>query len=171
MIQDSEAGRSGTSSRIRAGDAEREHAVDQLREHFEAGRLDPEEFNERMETALGARYRDELPPLLADLPDGRVGPDRAHTEAGNPGPSHPSASWSAGPPWGWRSTLAGRGARRGPFVPILPVLIVLAVVASIGVVAHGHFPFPLLWLGVGLWWFRPWGGWRHGRPWRRAGRT
>ena len=54
--------------RVRAGDAERERAVEQLRSHHEEGRLDSDEFTERMEVALAARWVDELPGLLTDLP-------------------------------------------------------------------------------------------------------
>jgi hypothetical protein len=58
---------------MRASDAERDQAVGELREHFAAGRLSHDTFMYRMNTALGARNRSDLPPLLADLP-GRQGP-------------------------------------------------------------------------------------------------
>lgn len=170
MTQDNEKDGAGTSGRLRASDAERERAVKQLREHFEAGRLDGDEFNERMEGALAARFRDELPPLLADLPSGRTGQEQEPAGAGA-APAGPGPGWGGGPPW-LRPGFAGpRAWRRGPFVPILPLLVALAVVGSIGAVAHGHFPFPLLWLGVALWWFRPWAHYRHGRSGRPFGRA
>ena len=161
MTQDNETGSAGTTGRLRASDAERERAVEQLRGHFEAGRLDPEEFNERMESALAARYRDELPGLLADLPSGGVGQEQSGAGAGGH-PSGPGPGWGGGPPW-LRPGFAGpRRRHRAPFVPILPLLVALGVVGSIGAVAHGHFPFPLLWVGVALWWFRPWTRHRRG---------
>lgn len=52
----------------RIGDAERDAAVDALRAHHEAGRLDLAEFDERMSTALSARTTDQLGPLFRDLP-------------------------------------------------------------------------------------------------------
>lgn len=55
---------------IRASDAERDEAVDQLKEEFVAGRLSQETFLQRMHSALDAQHREELPPLLADLPHG-----------------------------------------------------------------------------------------------------
>jgi Domain of unknown function (DUF1707)/FHA domain len=55
---------------VRASDAERDEAVDQLKEQFVAGRLSQETFLQRMHSALDARHRGELPPLLADLPHG-----------------------------------------------------------------------------------------------------
>ncbi len=55
----------------RISDAERDAAVEMLRQHFEAGRLDPSEFAERMETALSARFASDLAPLFVDLPHPR----------------------------------------------------------------------------------------------------
>jgi hypothetical protein len=55
---------------VRASDAERDEAVDQLKEEFVAGRLSQETFLQRMHSALDAQHREELPPLLADLPHG-----------------------------------------------------------------------------------------------------
>jgi pSer/pThr/pTyr-binding forkhead associated (FHA) protein len=56
---------------LRASDAERDEAVDHLREQFAAGRLSHDTFLHRMGSALSARSRSELPPLLADLPTAR----------------------------------------------------------------------------------------------------
>ncbi|WP_405061728.1 DUF1707 domain-containing protein [Kribbella sp. NBC_01505] len=53
---------------VRIGDSERDRAVAQLGEHFVAGRLTQDEFEERSETATRARYVDELEPLFEDLP-------------------------------------------------------------------------------------------------------
>lgn len=52
----------------RIGDAERQAAVDELSEHFVAGRLDDAEFNQRMDAALQARTLADLTPLFTDLP-------------------------------------------------------------------------------------------------------
>jgi len=53
---------------VRIGDAERDRAIAALGDHFAAGRLSREEFDERVETALQARFDNELGPLFADLP-------------------------------------------------------------------------------------------------------
>jgi len=53
---------------VRASDAERERAVEQLRDHALAGRLTVEELDERCERAYAARTVNELAVLLADLP-------------------------------------------------------------------------------------------------------
>jgi hypothetical protein len=42
--------------------------VDQLRDHAGEGRLDFDELEQRLETALSAKTRAHLEPLLADLP-------------------------------------------------------------------------------------------------------
>lgn len=59
---------------IRASDAERAAVTDELSAHFSAGRLDQSEFDERMTSAMNAKTRGELPPLLADLPSARPVP-------------------------------------------------------------------------------------------------
>jgi hypothetical protein len=53
---------------LRASDAEREHAVDQLRRHAAEGRLDFDEFEQRVAEALAARTRGDLEPVLRELP-------------------------------------------------------------------------------------------------------
>lgn len=172
MTQEHETGGAGNAGHVRASDAERERTVEQLRGHFEAGRLYPEELNERMEAAFSTRYRDELPALLTDLPSGGAGQEQAPGgAAGQPSGPGPWRGWGVGPPWA-RPGFAGPWTRgRGPFVPVLPLLAVFAVVASIGAVAHGHLPFPLMWLGVALWWFRPWNRHRRGPYGRRFGKA
>ncbi len=50
------------------GDAEREAAVEQLREHLVAGRLNADEFQARMSEALEARTADQVAALFTDLP-------------------------------------------------------------------------------------------------------
>jgi len=62
-------------TRWRASDAEREATLSRLREGLAAGRVTLEEFSERTEATLAARYREELTALVADLPPG--GPELA----------------------------------------------------------------------------------------------
>jgi hypothetical protein len=52
---------------MRASDADRDRAVDVLRAATADGRLTPDEFSERMETALSARTLGELAGLTSDL--------------------------------------------------------------------------------------------------------
>lgn len=60
--------RSSSRYKLRVGDAERDDAARQLREHFAAGRLNFEEFLERLEAALTAKTHEHISRLMADLP-------------------------------------------------------------------------------------------------------
>jgi hypothetical protein len=53
---------------LRVSDRERDAAVQELREHFAAGRLTEDEFNERVQAAYEARTEGQLNGLLSDLP-------------------------------------------------------------------------------------------------------
>jgi hypothetical protein len=53
---------------LRIGDAERDAAMDQLREHFAAGRLTLDELTERIDGALAAKTQTQIDALMADLP-------------------------------------------------------------------------------------------------------
>jgi Domain of unknown function (DUF1707) len=66
----------------RAADADRDATVDAVRDHAAAGRLESDELDERLETALRARTLGELRPLVADLPGASpsLGPRPAHRE-------------------------------------------------------------------------------------------
>jgi Domain of unknown function (DUF1707)/FHA domain len=63
-----------TPESLRASDAERDHAINELRQEFVEGRLSHETFMFRMQTALGARHRGQLAGLFTDLPPRRVRP-------------------------------------------------------------------------------------------------
>jgi Domain of unknown function (DUF1707) len=112
---------------IRIGDAERDQAVAVLSEHFVAGRLTQEEFEERSDQATRARYAGDLSPLFADLPD---------PAASQPGPQR----WSP-------------GFRPGPqrFQPVPPAFLLLAPVLMVGlVVAAVSLAAP--WIFLVLFW-------------------
>ena len=53
---------------IRVSDTERDQAVAELSEHYQAGRLTLEEFDDRSGLALRARTGSDLVALFADLP-------------------------------------------------------------------------------------------------------
>jgi Domain of unknown function (DUF1707)/FHA domain len=63
-----------TPEHLRASDAERDHAVSELRNEFAEGRLSHETFMYRMQSALDARNRGQLAGLFTDLPPRRPGP-------------------------------------------------------------------------------------------------
>jgi hypothetical protein len=62
---------------MKASDSDRDAVVSDLSEHFQAGRLTAEEFEERTGRALAARTWGELRNLLADLPAARPGSQAA----------------------------------------------------------------------------------------------
>ncbi|MFD8740124.1 DUF1707 domain-containing protein [Streptomyces sp. NPDC059618] len=53
---------------LRASDADRERVAEQLRDALAEGRLDMEEFEERLEATYAARTYGELTPITRDLP-------------------------------------------------------------------------------------------------------
>ena len=68
---------------LRIGDAERDVAMAQLREHFVAGRLTFDELTERIDAALTAKTQRQIDGLMADLP--RPRPPKV-TQRRGPGP-------------------------------------------------------------------------------------
>jgi hypothetical protein len=69
---------------IRVSDAERDQAAAELGEHYQAGRLTLEEFDDRSSRALRARTGSDLVALFADLPTTVV--PASMTPAGPAGP-------------------------------------------------------------------------------------
>ncbi|WP_433085114.1 DUF1707 domain-containing protein [Dactylosporangium sp. CA-052675] len=56
--------------RVRASDEEREQYANMVRAGMTEGRLTLEEGEERLAAVYATKFRDELPPITADLPDG-----------------------------------------------------------------------------------------------------
>jgi Domain of unknown function (DUF1707) len=120
--------------RVRASDDERAETVRLLQDAMARGLLTHEESDERMAAAFVARFRDELPPLTADLP-----------------PAERAAS-ATSTPVGWRGLLtalitlvraeiaatAAAGFRSRRF--LVAALVVLALLGGLAlVVGHGLF--------------------------------
>jgi hypothetical protein len=57
---------------LRVSDADRDQAISELSEAFQAGRITVDEFDQRSTRALGARTGNDLTPLFADLNPGRA---------------------------------------------------------------------------------------------------
>src|SRR4051794_41969325 len=66
----------GDAGAQRIGSAERNLAIGQLQQHYQAGRLTPEEYEDRSVRASRALTWAEMTPLFADLPEPRPGPVR-----------------------------------------------------------------------------------------------
>jgi len=132
---------------LRIGDAEREAAASALGEHYAAGRLTKEEYDERAERAFAARTNAELWPLFGDLP--RI-----------QGPARPSA--------GAPGSAAGTDRRGGgPRVGLLPVML---VVVGLAILVH-HAGLILIALGVWFLFVRRSRGWSTTRTGRRHDHT
>lgn len=54
---------------LRVSDADRERVADELREHFAAGRITPDELSERLEAVYAAKTSGQLADQRTDLPD------------------------------------------------------------------------------------------------------
>jgi hypothetical protein len=61
-----------TGRRSLLGDADREHLIALLREHYAAGRLDLDDLRQRVGVVLAAAYAEEAAAALADLPPAGV---------------------------------------------------------------------------------------------------
>lgn len=136
-----------SSTRVRASDAEREEYAKKIRDAVTAGRLSLDEGDERLARVYATKYRDELRPLVTDLPR-----DTPWAQAG----SGEAPQWQCGPrgPWGRRRGFIGFGTF---------FLIVAAVLITVSAVTGAHFFWPVfplvliffILLRRGMWW-----GWR-----------
>jgi hypothetical protein len=108
---------------MRISDADRDHVVERLREHYADGRLTSDELDERITATLSAKTYGDLRAVMADLPEpqpvGAPGPQGALGAPGAAGPFG-AQGWQS-QPWstGGRPMMA---YRRGP--RILPLLLI-----------------------------------------------
>lgn len=122
---------------IRVSDTERDQAVAELSEHFQAGRLTQEEFEDRSGRALQARTASDLSDLFTDLP------------ARGTAPAPRGGDFAAGPAPGpdYLSPL-----RSMPVARFVIVCVVVAIVAGnvLGGVGHTGFGWlvPVVILGL-----------------------
>jgi hypothetical protein len=115
------------SARVRASTPEREETVARLHQALGEGRLDLAETETRAAAAYAAQYRDELPPLLADLPVGEPAAGWARSVA----PMWHDV-WVSGV-WRARTTLTGASGDR-PSPGELRTATLLVVVAAVWLV-------------------------------------
>jgi hypothetical protein len=132
----------GPLGNMRASDADREAMAETLRRHYAAGRLDAEEFDERIGRCYTAKRLSELDELLADLPREPAPQPEQRRE-------RPCPPWSPGREW-------------AIFVPIVIGLIALCALTGAHLV---WLAFPLFFFVVGPWrWRRGWRGAGRGTP-------
>ena len=123
----------------RIGDADRDRAVEFLREHLAQGRLDAGEFDERMSRALQAKTSSEITPLFSDLPEPR------------PSTAMEPVAFQA-PPWQRQSA---------PIAPSVPRPRTVAPVqkppsAGLAIAASIAWPVTILLITFGLNWAQYW---------------
>jgi hypothetical protein len=135
------------TDRIRASDAEREEYATILRAAMSEGRLTLEEGEDRLAAVYAAKYRDELPSVTADLPDG--GRQALHDT--------PEAKE--------RRRRDGRRRVGGRFATLA---VLAAILTGIWALSGAHFFWPVIILGiVGLKLFVCRGLPHHRRHWQR----
>ena len=129
---------------IRIGNDERESATKALDEHLSAGRLDPDEYADRVVQVNVARYFGDLAPLFADLPPPhpKSPPAQAPVPLAKPRSSVPSGRYEDG-----RTALGGRVGETlvalSPFIALaLFVLlrfdwVVFLLIPIVGVIVYG----------------------------------
>jgi hypothetical protein len=115
---------------LRISDAERTEVTDQLAHHFSAGRLDEQEFSDRLDRVMGATTYRDLIGVLEDLP-GAVLPQPVRPQLPAPAP---------------RPRRPRRRGGHGVLRFMLIVLLVLFVAASARALAWVFAP--VLWIGV-----------------------
>ena len=127
-VQDmSTATKGHPSGSLRVSDADRDRAIAELSEHYQAGRITTEEFEDRSGRALQARTTADLADLFTDLPRRQAPATGAPaTGATSTAPASPAKAWPAR-------------------VPVAPVTI-LAVIAVLALLS-GHL-FHIVWVPV-----------------------
>src|SRR4249919_1583462 len=92
----STATRDHPSGSLRVSDADRDRAIAELSEHYQAGRLTTEELEDRTGRALQARTAADLAALFTDLPRRQAPMTGATTTSvASTAPAGPAKSWPA----------------------------------------------------------------------------
>ncbi len=120
---------------LRASDADRDATADRLRKHHTDGRLDQDDFQERLERCFAAKTVGELAELTRDLPD-----DTAQHQARG------------------RTGLRLIGCLR--MIPIVPIILaIVAIHLIVGVAGGLWILIPLLFLARFMFFRRGFRGW------------
>ncbi|GAA3730715.1 hypothetical protein GCM10022205_15060 [Spinactinospora alkalitolerans] len=105
------------NAHLRLTHADRDAVADRLKDAYADGQLDHDEFEERLDLAMGAKVRADLEPLLSDLNIDRPrtsAPSVAVPTAGGPEPDKEERVWALGGHLSGYFTLA-----LGPLVVLL----------------------------------------------------
>ncbi|MBL7257045.1 DUF1707 domain-containing protein [Actinoplanes sp. LDG1-01] len=126
---------------MRAGDGDRKQVADQLKTALDEGRLDLNEYDERVQRAYGAKTYGDLDGLLDDLP-GTVPVQHSQIQPAAP-PAPPVAAGASTPAYGenprqWLGGYAG-------VVALCTLIWLFTMVAS----QHWIYPWPV-WMLIPL---------------------
>jgi hypothetical protein len=166
----SPSGRFQGAGGLRIGTAERQRAVELLREHTSAGRLELEEFEERVAAAHQARTAPDLDGLFRDLPplDSSGG---TFPSGWSPSRGANGSDWNKSP-HSWAPATANRSPRRWAVGGLVPIWVVVAVFVVAAASSGAYFFWPILWVfafffiarrwGRGRGYYRGWGGYGRG---------
>jgi hypothetical protein len=114
---------------MRVSDEQRQRVVDELRRHCAAGRLDVDEYADRIEQALGASSLEDLDRALGDLPMMRIADPAGSTAANGNGQAWrrngSAAEADIGKRGGWSARLAATA------VVLITVMVVLGAVTLV----------------------------------------
>ena len=151
---------------MRVGDAEREAAAAELREHYASGRLSLDELNERVDKAFAAKTRGDLNVLMTDLPSARPGWSSAGATGASGGSAQPAGALGAGGPFGdggpfgpgggdWNSGPRAAGPLRTAGAVLVTTLVVAALflvgtLGAFGIGAGRPFGLVLILAAFGL---------------------
>jgi Domain of unknown function (DUF1707) len=110
---------------VRVGDADREAAAGQLREHYAEGRLTLDELNERLDATFAAKTKADLDAALRDLP-----------HVARPTAGVPSTGPASGSRTGWdygagNGSWQGRPRPSAAFAPLLGLVWLCVIVGSV----------------------------------------
>jgi DUF1707 SHOCT-like domain len=159
---------SGKDPGLRVSDADRETAVTELGRHFQDGRLDQSEFDERIGLALSAKTEGDLAGLMTDLPRADL-PGAGHLAWREPNDPNGPVS-HVGP--------AGPARRRPPVIALVPVAFAVLVVAGLATGGWHHgtgwggwpfAPFGFFWLVIPFLAIRAWARGSRRRQYRSEG--
>ena len=109
-------------SGLRVSDSDRDRAIAELSEHFQAGRITADELEERIGRALQARTAGDLAELFTDLP-------RKPAPMGGPAPRVTPGTAPALPP-------ASAPPVRSGGVPVIPLVVVAVLVLGGFITGH-----------------------------------
>ncbi|RCK68069.1 DUF1707 domain-containing protein [Desertihabitans brevis] len=126
---------------LRVGDAERTRTCEVLSSHYSAGRLEPDELEDRLAAAMAARTQADLARLLADLP--RLDAPTPQPPAGRP--AQPASGVTV---------VAGMVLAASLFVCLMMIFVAMAIAPAWGfsalvggtVAAVGGVALGMLWM-------------------------